>query len=116
MTISAVTQKRIEPVDAGGFVRVLEFTPVSFKPLTAIRYQLPQDTFEHRETTEQITLTASLKDGSALSFWLSFSSTELLFTGMPLEGSASIVVVIVAIDSDGNQVSTEVVVDIEETS
>ncbi|MEZ5931521.1 MAG: putative Ig domain-containing protein [Alphaproteobacteria bacterium] len=72
---------------------------------TAFSYQVPADSFSDADTSDTLSYTATLADGSALPDWLSFDADTRTFSGTPANGDVgSLEVKVTATDSQGSSV------------
>ncbi len=71
-------------------------------------FQIPVNTFSDPDATDQLTLSATLVDGSALPIWLSFDSNTQTFTGTPGNNDIGVLdVKVTATDLNEKSVSDE---------
>ena len=88
------------------FVAVKTFDVVKVSPGTTFNLTLPENTFTHSVSTTPLQISATTATGSPLPDWVIFSPGERRFTGTPPLGVTSLQVMVVATDTNGNQVST----------
>jgi hypothetical protein len=88
------------------FVAVKTFDVVKVSPGTTFNLTLPENTFTHSVSTTPLQISATTANGSPLPDWVIFSPGERRFTGTPPLGVTSLQVMVVATDTNGNQVST----------
>jgi hypothetical protein len=88
------------------FVAVRTFDVVKILPGTTFNLTLPDNTFTHSVSTTPLQISATTATGSPLPDWVIFSPGERRFTGTPPLGVTSLQVMVVATDTNGNQVST----------
>jgi hypothetical protein len=88
------------------FVAVKTFDVVKVSPGTTFNLTLPENTFIHSVSTTPLQISATTANGSPLPDWVIFSPGERRFTGTPPLGVTSLQVMVVATDTNGNQVST----------
>ena len=68
-------------------------------------YQIPAGSFDDLDTSDTLTYTATLADGSALPGWLSFDASTRTFSGTPENGDVgSLDVRVTATDPHGSSV------------
>lgn len=85
---------------------VKTFDVVKVAPGTSFTLTLPEDTFTHSVSTMPLQISVTTVGGSPLPDWVKFSPGERRFTGTPPAGVTSLQVMVVATDTNGNQVST----------
>jgi hypothetical protein len=87
-------------------VAVRTFDVVKILRGTTFNLTLPDNTFTHSVSTTPLQISATTATGSPLPDWVIFSPGERRFTGTPPLGVTSLQVMVVATDTNGNQVST----------
>ena len=71
----------------------------------SLSYQIPAGSFDDLDTSDTLTYTATLADGSALPGWLSFDASTRTFSGVPENGDVgSLDVRVTATDPHGSSV------------
>ena len=74
-----------------------------------IRFSVPPETFSHTDPSASVTLSAVLASGAALPDWLIFDPVKGEFSGIPPQGfQGELVIKLIARDSAGRQIETEV--------
>ena len=114
----AVTVARSVTADASssavvgqGFITVKVFDAVVLDQGTPFEITLGVGTFETVDTDTTVSVSATTASGEPLPSWLSFSEGDISFSGTAPEGATQITVQIVAIDANGSEASTELVLD-----
>ena len=103
---SSTTSSGSSNQGGASFVAVKTFDIVKVAPGTSFTLTLPENTFTHSVSTTPLQISATTASGSPLPDWVKFSPGERRFTGTPPVGVTSLQVMVVATDTNGNQVST----------
>ena len=99
-----------------GFVAVKVFDAVILDQGMPFEITLGVGTFETVDTETTVSVSATTASGEPLPSWLSFSEGDISFSGTAPEGATQITVQIVAIDANGSEASTELVLDFNDLS
>jgi hypothetical protein len=79
-----------------------------------VSFRLPNNLFTDIDSNDELTLTASMADGSALPAWLEFNASSGEFTGLPDDAqTGTFRIVVTATDSAGASAQTEFEIEVE---
>jgi len=80
----------------------------------AVSFSVPASVFRDADSSDSLSLTASLADGSPLPAWLSFNSTTGAFTGTPpSDFSGTLSLIVRGADSQGAEATTTVALTVD---
>jgi VCBS repeat-containing protein len=74
----------------------------------AFSFIIPPNTFSDIDTGDNLTYTATLKDGSTLPTWLTFNSTNREFSGTPENSDTGVIEIQVSVTDGGNESVSEI--------
>jgi len=69
----------------------------------AFSFTIPENTFSDVDTGDNLTYSATQKDGSALPAWLNFNPATLEFSGTPQNDDAGVIEIKVTVNDGGNE-------------